>query len=268
MEKIQTKQEGIEDLVESAKNDLSFVIPQTQEQRKKLDGINQQITHIEKRLIKSQDVFEKYCDEKQGLDIKHDVCQKLLKSIEPKDDLVAGLNQTRKLQTFVDHVKDQAKLYKKLKSLMDEDIQIQEMDLQKVLLDGKKLIDGVKSARKDEYDDLMLKIKKAAKNINGNLQNEGQRLKSFETNVMKPGETTEGKIPDDEILFLNKEIARNRAAINTSKTITNEVLDDSLQVVPDSSGVEVEDISQLKLNLKTLQKQETVNCPRIKANID
>ena len=41
MEKIQTKQEGIEDLVESAKNDLSFVIPQTQEQRKKLDGINQ-----------------------------------------------------------------------------------------------------------------------------------------------------------------------------------------------------------------------------------
>ena len=37
LEKIQTKQEGIEDLIESAKNDLSFVIPQTKEQRKKLD---------------------------------------------------------------------------------------------------------------------------------------------------------------------------------------------------------------------------------------
>ena len=57
---------------------------------------------------------------------------------------------------------------------------------------------------------------------------------------MRPSD--KGKIPDGELLFLNKEINRNKASINTSKTITNQVLDDSLQVVPDPSGLEVEDI--------------------------
>jgi hypothetical protein len=39
MEKIQQKQDSIEDLIETAKTDLSFVVPQTREQRKKLEII-------------------------------------------------------------------------------------------------------------------------------------------------------------------------------------------------------------------------------------
>lgn len=109
-----------------------------------------------------------------------------------------------------------------------------------MLQEGKKLIDGVKQGRKEEYDDLLQKIKKAAKRINDNLQHEDGRLKNFESNIMKPSD--KGKIPDGELLFLNKEIARNKASINSSMTLTNEILDDSLQVVPDPSGVEPEDI--------------------------
>ena len=52
---------------------------------------------IDKRLVKSQDLFDKYCDEKQSLDIKNDIVQKTLKSIEPKEDVVAQVGQTRKL---------------------------------------------------------------------------------------------------------------------------------------------------------------------------
>jgi hypothetical protein len=74
----------------------------------------------------------------------------------------------------------------------------------------------------------MLQIKKLAKKINDDLSTEDKRLKAFEINVIKPNEGKDGKISDGDMLFLNKEITRYQAAIVSSETTTNEVLDDSM----------------------------------------
>jgi hypothetical protein len=67
------------------------VVPQTREQRKKLDQINSDVRNIDKRIKKSIEDFDKNCTEKQGLDIKHELCQNVLQIIGPQQDLSAGL---------------------------------------------------------------------------------------------------------------------------------------------------------------------------------
>jgi len=52
--------------------------------------------------------------------------------------------------------------------------------LQKAIADGKRYVDSVSSGRKEEYDDLIRKIQKAAKIIRENGDEQKGRLENFE----------------------------------------------------------------------------------------
>lgn len=75
------------------------------------------------------------------------------------------------------------------------------------------------------------------------------------------------------MIFLKKEISRNKAALEVVKNMTHDLIEDA-QAVHDENqrgyekSVSINELQQLKENLKALQKLDSVDNPRIKRNID
>lgn len=75
------------------------------------------------------------------------------------------------------------------------------------------------------------------------------------------------------MIFLKKEISRNKSALEVSRNMADDILEDA-QAVRDGTqkgsirDVSVNELQQLRENLKALQKIDSVDNPRIKRNID
>ena len=78
-------------------------------------------------------------------------------------------------------------------------------------------------------------------------------------------------IADPDLLFLKKEVNRNKGALVTIKASNEDILGDAQDMNKEKlidRNVEVEDLAVSKQMLKALQKIESVDIPRIKRNID
>ena len=78
-------------------------------------------------------------------------------------------------------------------------------------------------------------------------------------------------IADPDLLFLKKEVNRNKGALVTLKASNEDILGDAQDMNKEKlidRNVEVEDLAVSKQMLKALQKIESVDIPRIKRNID
>lgn len=79
------------------------------------------------------------------------------------------------------------------------------------MADAKKYVESVAGGRKDEYDDLIRKIQKAAKAIRDGGDEQKQRLDDFNAKNLEGDIAT--LIPDQDLLFLNKEVTRYNGSI-------------------------------------------------------
>lgn len=118
----------------------------------------------------------------------------------------------------------------------------------------------------------MKKLQKLAKKVVDDAEEQTIRLDQFENKVVKP-HTLNPHIADTDMIFLKKEISRNKAALEVVKNMTHDLIEDA-QAVHDENqrgyekSVSINELQQLKENLKALQKLDSVDNPRIKRNID
>lgn len=82
------------------------------------------------------------------------------------------------------------------------------------------------SDKKEEYDDIIRKIQKIAKKVLDEDDEQMARLESFENKVVKP-HTENPHIADVDMIFLKKEISRNRSALEVVKNMTEDIIDDA-----------------------------------------
>lgn len=118
----------------------------------------------------------------------------------------------------------------------------------------------------------MKQIQKLAKKVIEDADEQNVRLESFETKVVKP-HTLNPHIADVDMIFLKKEITRNRSALEVVRNMAVEISEDASTVRDGNQrGVEriisLNDLQQLREDLKALQKIDGVDNPRIKRNID
>ena len=102
-----------------------------------------------------------------------------------------------------------------MKQLNDDEVNAADSDLQKALADAKKYIDGVRGERKDEYDDLLRQIQKLAKRVGEDTDDLNKRLTDFEAELLQPDGTSD-HISDADMVFLKKEVARYRSALQAT----------------------------------------------------
>jgi hypothetical protein len=164
-------------------------------------------------------------------------------------------------------------LYIRLKKLQEESIQIADIDLQKLVQDAKKYTENVSTARKEEYDDYIKHIQKMAKRIRDEADEQTNRLDDFEEKNMNT-EVIEN-IPDQDIIFLRKEVGRYRASLESVQKQKDTTLEQSVEINGENqkrslagNNIKPEDLSMLRLNLKSLEKLAEIDIPRIKKNID
>jgi cell division septum initiation protein DivIVA len=128
-----------------------------------------------------------------------------------KLEMVELVGQTRKIATLVTNLKDWEALYAALKALQENSIEPGDFDLAKATADAKKYVENVAGGRKEEYDDLIKKIQKAAKAIRDGADEQKGRIDDF-TNKNLEGDIS-NLIPDQDLLFLNKEVTRYNGSI-------------------------------------------------------
>lgn len=110
--------------------------------------------------------------------------------------------------------------------MQDEEINNLEFLIQKAIQNAKKFQDGVSQDKKEEYEDIMRKIQKISKKIMDDAEEQNARLDQFENKVVKP-HTMTPHIADVDMIFLKKEISRNRGALDACRNMTDEILEDA-----------------------------------------
>ena len=90
-------------------------------------------------------------------------------------------------------------------------------------------MDGVRSERKDEYDDLLRQIQKLAKKVGEDTDELNKRLNDFEAELLHP-DGTSNHISDSDLVFLKKEVARYRSALQSVRSNKDHHLNASQQV--------------------------------------
>ena len=80
--------------------------------------------------------------------------------------------------------------------------------------------------KKEEYEDIMRKIQKLAKKVLDDTEEQAARLEGFEQKVVKP-QALNPHIADVDMIFLKKEISRNRSALEVTKNMTEDILEDA-----------------------------------------
>ena len=89
-------------------------------------------------------------------------------------------------------------------------------------------MESVSGQRKDEYDDLIKKIQKVAKKIRDEGDEQMTRLDDFENKNLKSD--VGDIIPDQDMLFLKKEVSRYRGSLDTMQAQKDAVLDESIKI--------------------------------------
>lgn len=254
------------------KTEASSVAPQNREQIEKLNKIHDEIAKIDKMLEFADEAMDRNDQEKDKLTTKHEENQVLVSSYAPCK-LVEMVHQTKGMAELIKNYKDWESLYKRLKQLQADSIVVGDFDLQKTMQDAKKYVENIANGRKDEYDDIIKKIKKVAKKIRDDCEEQGVRLDDFENKNLKSDLAQ--FIPDADFLYLNKEIGRYRSSIDVLRGQQDTTLDESTKVDTNMKngankglGITPEDLHVLKSNLKSLEKHLLIDVPRIKKNID
>ena len=103
------------------------------------------------------------------------------------------------------------------------------------------------------------------------MQIQKERLEKFETYALDP--EIAHHVSDQDVLFISKEVNRFKSAIISSEAVKESILKDSQEVnsphqVNGVIMVHPDDIVQLKVHLKDLQKQYDANIDAITKNID
>lgn len=120
-------------------------------------------------------------------------------------------------------------------------------------------------------DDLLRKIGKLDKKVNQELDEVEDRLENFEGKINDPS-AADG-IPDSDLIFVKKEINRNRGAAQVVRGIANDNVADAQDIKEDierrpNNDVEPEDVQALKGIAKSLQRQDEIDLPRLRKNLD
>ena len=142
--------------------------------------------------------------------------------------------------------------------MQDEEINNLEFFIQKAIQNAKKFQEGVNSDKKEEYEDIMRKIQKLAKKVLDDADEQAARLENFEAKVVKP-HTLNPNIADVDMIFLKKEISRNRSALEVTKNMTEDILEDAQAMREDSQRnvdrmISIAELQQLREDYKALQK--------------
>ena len=160
------------------------------------------------------------------------------------------------MKKIVETHKKWVELYRRLKQMQDEEINNLEFFIQKAIQNAKKFQESVNSEKKDEYDEIMKKIQKLAKKVMDDGEEQSARLESFESKVVKP-QSLNPHIADVDMIFLKKEISRNKSALEVSRNMADDILEDA-QAVRDGNqkgserNVSVNELHQLRENFKAL----------------
>lgn len=140
--------------------------------------------------------------------------------------------------------------------MQEEEINNLEFFIQKAIQNAKKFQESVNSEKKDEYDDIMKKIQKLAKKVMDDGDEQNARLENFENKVVKP-QSANPHIADVDMIFLKKEISRNKSALEVSRNMADDILEDASAVRDGNQkgsdrNVSVNELQQLRENLKAL----------------
>ena len=140
--------------------------------------------------------------------------------------------------------------------MQEEEINNLEFFIQKAIQNAKKFQESVNSEKKDEYDDIMKKIQKLAKKVMDDGDEQNARLENFENKVVKP-QSANPHIADVDMIFLKKEISRNKSALEVSRNMADDILEDAHAVRDGNQkgsdrNVSVNELQQLRENLKAL----------------
>ena len=271
MEEIDNQMDKMTQDILKIKGDVSGITPHNKEQIDKINKILVDIANVEKILELADEAMERNDQTKEKLQATHEECKQITASMA-KLSMVDLVSQTRQIETLVKNLKDWEELYAQLKALQENSIEVGDFDLARAMADAKKYVENVANGRKDEYDDLIKKIQKAAKAIRDGGEEQKQRLDDFNAKNLE-GDIS-SLIPDQDLLFLNKEVTRYYGSIAALQTQKDQILEDSTKIDVDmkakNKGLTItpEDLHQLKQNLKALEKQLTTDLPRIKKNID
>jgi len=112
---------------------------------------------------------------------------------------------------LVTNLKDWTNLFNALNKLKEDTIEIAQLDIQKIFDEANKLKEAVNGDRKDEEEDLMQQIRKMSTKNEKAAKEQTQRLIDFSEKIDGP-EFAEC-IPDQDMLYLQKEITRYNASI-------------------------------------------------------
>lgn len=158
-----------------------------------------------------------------------------------------------------------------MQELDDADLDDLEYALQKQQGELKKFADAVDGDRRDELDDLLRKIGKLDKKVNLELDEVEDRLENFEGKINDPAASD--AIPDSDLIFVKKEINRNVGATQVVRGIANDNVSDAQEIREGiekrpNNEIEPEDVQALKGIAKSLQKQDEVDLPRLRKNLD
>ena len=80
----------------------------------------------------------------------------------------------------------------------------------------------------------MKKIQKLAKKVVDDGEEQSARLENFDNKVVKP-QSLNPHIADVDMIFLKKEIARNKSALDVSRNMVDDILEDA-QAVGNQKG--------------------------------
>lgn len=215
MEEIDNQMDKMTTDILKIKGDVAGITPHSKEQIDKLNKILIDIASVEKILEQADEAMERNDQTKEKLQATHEECKEITASMN-KLSMVELVSQTRKIETLVKNLKDWEALYASLKGLQENSIEVGDFDLSRAMADAKKYVENVAGGRKEEYDDLIKKIQKAAKAIRDGGEEQKQRLDDFNTKNLE-GDIS-NLIPDQDLLFLNKEVTRYYGSLQTLQT--------------------------------------------------
>lgn len=271
MEEIDNKMDKTTQDILKIKQDLQQVSPQTKEHIAKLNSINAQVRHVEKILEYADEAMERNDQTKEKLTVTHEQSRLIASSLK-KLKLVEQVEQTKNIEILVKNLQDWQDLYDSLKNLKENQIDPADFDAQKAQQEVQKYIDSISAGRKEEFDDLIKKIQKAAKHIRDGGEEQKTRLDTFSKKYLD-GDMAK-LISDGDLLFLSKEVTRYDSSILSMQGQKDATLEESTKIDVSLKSKEKkhvitnDDIHVLRVNLKTLEKQMNVDLPRIKQNID
>lgn len=187
-------------------------------------------------------------------------------------DMVALVNQTSQIEELVQNHTEWKQLYTSLRQIKDQHIDPLEYNVQRASNDAKKYIDSIQNGRRDEYENVIRRLHLNAKLIKDETEVQQQKLQDFVSGNLAGD--AQHLIPAQDLLFLNLEVTRLKNSITAVQSVKTAVIDNvntidaGLKQKNNAPGVTAEELYFLKSSLRTLDKQLSVEIPRIKENLD